>query len=89
MSNKSRTGYVVRYALTKGIQQVELRPFINPEYVKIADEKFGLPLKLGVDAFWSRIEARAAALEKRNRKVAQLHAQIAKLEALTFTEVTR
>lgn len=76
--------FISKYALTVGIKERELRPSSSdPNYLYPADGGW-TPLKLGRDAFETREEAVAAANAARDKKVASLRKQLAKLEKLAF-----
>lgn len=78
--------FVTKYALSMGdIEDIEVRqPLANsPDYVSRADGTYR-GHRLGIDAFERREDAVVAANTARDKKIASLKKQIAKLEALRF-----
>ncbi len=85
MSEKTKV-YVTKYALTQGIQEVDLLKRDNDGVVNVAWP--GAPNNRAL--FWpkdwseTREQAAARADEMRKAKIASIQKQIAKLEAMTF-----
>lgn len=78
--------YVTKYATTAGIYRGEVdRKYSDGEFVYIKGQNWG-SYKLGRDAFLTIEEARAGAEASRQKKIASLEKQLAKLRALKIKE---
>ena len=86
----TRTIYVTKYALTKGI--IEARPgseadlWVKGTYVYTVG-KWAQQFKLGTDAFLTEDEARAAAEKARTNKLSSLAKQIERIRNLEIKVV--
>jgi len=80
-----KTYYLSKYALTGGIETVqgEQPPFVDRGYIKIMGRTMSL-YRLGLDVHETMEEAVNAAKEQRDKKIASVKKQLAKLEAMTF-----
>lgn len=77
--------FIAKYALTAGIQAVELAPsrlFGDELLVDLSGS--GQSYRAGVDVFEHAADALADAEKRRAKKLKSLRGQIAKLEALVF-----
>lgn len=81
--------FVTKYALSSGIQQVEVRPRSGGEMYVYSADRFSQQFVMGKNAFETFPEAVARAEADRKRKIASLRAQISKLEELTFDSATK
>lgn len=80
------TVYLVKYALSEGIIQDTVN-YVSPagNYVGLSRRRYQA-YKIGAAVFANRDDAVKQALKMRDKKVAIIKKQIAKLEALTFEE---
>ena len=88
MSESERHVYVVRYALTQGIKREKALhgdAQRRTSYVRTGRFSYLTP---GRECFDTFPEAHAAALGLRDKKIAALERQIAKLRTMTFEEPT-
>lgn len=77
--------YVTKYALTTGIEKVKvISTSACGGYVKTDEYPWSF-LKVGKDVFATKEEAITAATAMRDRKLASMRKQIAKLEKLSFS----
>lgn len=77
--------YTTKYALTDGIKHVDLEPVGGDgDYLRAPGHWNGVFFKEGRDAFLDRDDAEKAANAARDKKIASLRKQIAKLEKLKF-----
>lgn len=79
--------YVTKYALSDGIEEMELRPSIAPNSDGYLCGEGWSSFKLGRDAFETRDDAVKAANAARIKKIASLQKQIEKLEKLAFDDL--
>lgn len=75
-------GFNVKYALTSGIFEVEVRESDDGKYVYTLDA-WPIQLRIGKTFFQDRDSAEARAKQLARQKVASLKRQIAKIEKLT------
>lgn len=80
----SKHCYVTKYALTKGIEKCEASAIPSSDRYLRAKGYSCTFLKKGKDVFETPEEAVAYAMSARDRKIASLRKQIAKLEKMTF-----
>lgn len=76
-------GYSIKYALTKGIQEVEvedLKPGAPGDYCYIVGQQ--IQLKTGIDFFTDSVAAEEAAKIMAKRKVISLKKSITKMQKL-------
>lgn len=79
------TVWVIKYALTHGIESIQVDRDGDSKYVFERSRGFASNIyTLGKDVFETEEEAKAAARLLRDKKIASLKRQIKKLEALEF-----
>ena len=77
-------GYSTKYALTQGIQTVEVedqKPDVKSKYVFIKDQ-YDVELEYGINFFESAAAAEIAAMQAAKRKVISLNKSLAKVKVL-------
>lgn len=74
--------YITKYALTDGILEKEAVLHEDKEYLSV--NGYWTFFKLGRDAFENLEDASKAAGEMRQKKIASLEKQIAKLKSMSF-----
>ncbi len=74
--------YITKYALTKGIEHIEVKETSYPEYVK-ENTKWGRDFHKG-DWWENKDDAIKKAEGMRKKKIASLEKQIGKLKKLEF-----
>jgi hypothetical protein len=79
--------YVTKYALANGIQRREVRDCFDISPDMVEDCEYTQCYYHGDDWHHTLPEAQAKAESMRQKKIASLRKQIAKLEKLTFEEV--
>lgn len=79
------TIYITRYALTNGIESGEAKGYSPQEPLTDVIGAWNY-VRVGRDSFLTLDEARAQAEKMRKKKIVSLRKQIAKLEALDFSE---
>jgi hypothetical protein len=95
MSDKKITGYSIKYWSTAGIEgpiKAEVKQQIlwreQGEYARLANTPGSYYIdrseRIGRHFFESRDDAVAAAIKERDKKIANLRKQIARMEAMTF-----
>ena len=78
-------GYSTKYALTQGIQTVEVedqKPDVKSKYVFIKDQ-YDVELEYGINFFESADAAEIAAKQMAKRRVINLNKQLDKVKPLT------
>ena len=82
---KVKQGYSIRYAITKGIERVQVRVtgrYAHAEEVVGGVKIYAEQLEVGVDLFFQREEAVEAAKQKARARVRSLERSLAKARAL-------
>lgn len=79
--NDTKTVYVTKYALSAGIQEVEVR---RSSVEGLVVSRRGMFFKDGSECFASREEALKDAEVRRKKKIMSLRKQIKKLEGVEF-----
>lgn len=81
----TKTMYLSKYALTSGVQQVQIKE-ISPEGYAYQEGPYWNSLAVGRDVHETFEAAAVAADAARVKKIASLKKQIAKLEKLSFSK---